>query len=116
MLVRDIGDNQLAHAYGILFQQIYPAGGEDRADWGIGRSVIEIGGSTTAHAHDEHEIFIVTAGIGRIDVDGESREVRVGEAVLVPIGSRHQITNVSTDQRLEFLNVYWPESFGPIDL
>lgn len=116
MLVRSLGEDQLAPAYGILFQQLYPAGGEDLADWGIGRSVVEVGGSTEAHAHEEHEIFIFTAGIARVAVDGETREVRAGEAVLVPIGSRHQITNVSADRRLEFFNVYWPASFGPIDL
>jgi mannose-6-phosphate isomerase-like protein (cupin superfamily) len=116
MLVRTLGEAELSPAYGILFQQLYPAGGEDLADWGIGRSVVEPGGSTEAHAHDEHEIFIVTTGVARIAVDGETRQVPAGEAVLVPIGAHHQITNASTDRRLEFLNVYWPASFGAIDL
>lgn len=115
MLVRDLGEDQLAPAYGILFQQIYPRGGEDLADWGIGRSVVEAGGSTEAHAHEEHEIFLFTAGVARVRVDDETREVRAGQAVLVPIGSHHEITNAGAD-RLEFLNVYWPASFGPVDL
>jgi mannose-6-phosphate isomerase-like protein (cupin superfamily) len=116
MLVRTLGEAELGPAYGILFQQLYPAGGEDLADWGIGRSVVEVGGSTEAHAHDEHEIFILIAGEARVEVDGEVRPARAGEAVLVPIGAHHQLTNASAVQRLEFFNVYWPASFGPIDL
>jgi mannose-6-phosphate isomerase-like protein (cupin superfamily) len=116
MRVRTLGEAELGPAYGILFQQLYPAGGEDLADWGIGRSVVEVGGSTEAHAHDEHELFILTAGTARVDVDDETRQVGAGEAVLVPIGAHHQLTNVSATRRLEFFNVYWPASFGAIDL
>jgi mannose-6-phosphate isomerase-like protein (cupin superfamily) len=116
VIVRELGEAELVPAYGILFQQIYPDGGEELADWGVGRAVVEPGGATEAHAHEEHEIFVITAGQGVMTIDDEQRPVRSGQAVLIPVGSRHHLTNASASTRLEFLNVYWPAAMGPIDL
>jgi mannose-6-phosphate isomerase-like protein (cupin superfamily) len=115
MLLRDIGEDQLRPAYGILFQQIYPHGGEDLADWGIGRSVIEPGGGTEPHSHDEHELFIILSGSGVMTIEDERQPVGAGQAVLIPRGSRHDLASTSSE-RLVFLNVYWPEPLGSVDL
>lgn len=116
MLIRQLDDAQLVPAYNILFQQIYPNAGEDAADWGVGRSVVEPSGRTEAHSHDEHELFIVLEGGAVITLDGEREEIGCGQAVLVPAGAHHQLVNRSSQDRLVFLNVYWPPSMGPVDL
>ena len=116
MHVRSVGDEMLGRAGGFLFQQIYPAGGEDLVDWGVGRSVVEPGGGTTPHRHEENEMFLVSSGTARVEVGGEVRDVSAGEVLLVPFGSQHRITNASADERLVFLNVYWPESMARVEL
>jgi mannose-6-phosphate isomerase-like protein (cupin superfamily) len=116
MFVRRIGDAELTRVAGFPFQQIYPAGGEDLTDWGVGRTVLETGESTLVHAHEENEMFLFTAGTARFEVDGEFRDVSAGEVVLVPHGSPHQISNIDPAGRVEFFNVYWPASFGRIEL
>jgi mannose-6-phosphate isomerase-like protein (cupin superfamily) len=116
MLLRDLGDDRLEPAYGILFQQIYPHGGEDLADWGIGRSVIEPGGGTARHAHDEHELFIILSGSGVMTIEDDQQPVGAGQGVLIPQGSRHDLANASPSERLVFLNVYWPERLGSVHL
>jgi mannose-6-phosphate isomerase-like protein (cupin superfamily) len=115
MLLRDLGEDQLLPAYGILFQQIYPQGGEDLADWGIGRSVVEPGGGTEPHSHDEHELFVILSGSGVMTIEDEQRPVGAGQAVLIPRNSRHDLASDSSE-RLVFLNVYWPEQLGSVDL
>jgi mannose-6-phosphate isomerase-like protein (cupin superfamily) len=115
MLLRDLGEDQLLPAYGILFQQIYPHGGEDLADWGIGRSVVEPGGGTEPHSHDEHELFVILSGSGVMTIEDEQRPVGAGQAVLIPRNSHHDLASTSSE-RLVFLNVYWPEQLGSVDL
>jgi quercetin dioxygenase-like cupin family protein len=47
---------------------------------------------TQRHYHAEtEEIYLVTAGGGTLEVDGESREVRAGDAVLIPPGAWHEL-------------------------
>lgn len=116
MLIRQLGEEHLVPAYNILFQQIYPNAGEDAADWGVGRSVVEPLGSTEAHSHIEHELFIVVEGRGVITMDDETQKIAPGQAVLVPAGAHHQIVNRSTLDRLVYLNVYWPPEMGSVDL
>jgi mannose-6-phosphate isomerase-like protein (cupin superfamily) len=116
MIIRDVNDAQLVADYGVLCQQIYPNAGEDFADWGVGRVVVEPGTSTDPHSHDEHEIFIVTRGTGTIAVAGEECHLTAGQAVLIPAGSTHTFANQEAERRLEFFNVYWPPCYGAIDL
>ncbi|WP_158885958.1 cupin domain-containing protein [Amycolatopsis anabasis] len=116
MLIRDVSDQQLVPAYGIQFQQIYPHAGEDAADWGVGRCVVEPSRQTEPHSHVEHEMFVIVEGAGVITIDDEEQEVGRGQAVLIPAGARHTFANRSTHDRLVFLNVYWPPSLGPVDL
>jgi mannose-6-phosphate isomerase-like protein (cupin superfamily) len=115
MLLRDLGEDQLLPAYGILFQQIYPNGGEDLADWGVGRSVIEPGGGTQPHSHEEHELFVILSGGGVMTIEGERQPIGAGQAVLIPRGSLHDLACTSSE-RLVFLNVYWPDRLGSVDL
>lgn len=61
------------------------------------------GDTTTRHYHREsEEIYYLLMGSGRMDLDGEVRDVRVGDAVLIPPGAWHQITNTGTET-LRFL-------------
>jgi mannose-6-phosphate isomerase-like protein (cupin superfamily) len=116
MIVREVTDTALVPAYGTLVQQIYPDGGEDLADWGVGRAVVEPHTRTASHAHDEHELFIVTRGSGTMTIGDEKACVRAGQAVLIPAGSPHTFANDESRTRLEFFNVYWPPSYGAIEL
>ena len=50
------------------------------------------GGATQRHYHARsEEIYFILEGAGTIEVDGERRRVRAGDAVLIPPGARHTI-------------------------
>ena len=51
------------------------------------------GQATTRHYHAAtEEIYFLLDGRGRMELDGEEREVEPGDAVLIPPGAWHQIT------------------------
>src|SRR5262245_21832146 len=58
---------------------------------------LPVGGSTQEHYHAKaEEIYFITAGTGRMRIEGEEREVRVGDAIAIPPGQRHKLWNTGT--------------------
>ena len=61
------------------------------------------GAATTRHYHREsEEIYYLLEGSARMDLDGDTRDVTVGDAILIPPGAWHEITNTGP-QTLRFL-------------
>lgn len=59
----------------------------------LAEATIPAGGSTQRHWHkDSEEFYFVLEGTGRMEIDGETREVGPGDAILIPAGAWHQIT------------------------
>ena len=64
---------------------------------------LPIGGCTAAHHHVKtEEIYYILEGQGRMQVGDESRDVGPGDAIAIPPGAFHQISNTS-DATLKFL-------------
>jgi mannose-6-phosphate isomerase-like protein (cupin superfamily) len=42
--------------------------------------------------HSDDEVYIVLEGSGRLEVEGEARDLREGDAVFVPAGADHRFT------------------------
>ena len=63
---------------------------------------VEPGGYTPHHSHDyEHEVFIVE-GSGRIEQDGEFKDIRAGDVVFVQPNKIHQFINTG-ESPMKFL-------------
>ncbi|MGD0745927.1 MAG: cupin domain-containing protein [Verrucomicrobiota bacterium] len=59
---------------------------------------IPAGASTQEHYHVRaEEVYYLTHGTGRIRIDGETRDVRAGDAVAIPPGSRHKLWNTGVE-------------------
>jgi mannose-6-phosphate isomerase-like protein (cupin superfamily) len=59
---------------------------------------LPVGGSTQEHYHpNTEEIYCITAGQGRMRIESEWREVKVGDAIAIPPGQKHKIWNTGTD-------------------
>ncbi len=64
---------------------------------------IPSGGSTQRHYHrDSEEFYYISSGSGLMEIDGESREIGVGDAILIPPGAWHGIT-ATTDLSISLL-------------
>jgi mannose-6-phosphate isomerase-like protein (cupin superfamily) len=69
----------------------------------LAEATLEPGQATERHYHGEaEEIYYVVEGTGELELDGERRQVTVGDAVLIPPGARHQI-RADASGRLRFL-------------
>ena len=61
------------------------------------------GAATAPHFHPAaEEIYYLLEGRGRMQIEGEVREVGPGDAVAIPPGARHQIATIG-QQSLRFL-------------
>jgi quercetin dioxygenase-like cupin family protein len=58
----------------------------------LAEATLEPGQATQRHYHARaEEIYLVTEGGGVLEVDGVVRDVREGDAVLIPPGARHEL-------------------------
>ncbi len=59
---------------------------------------VPVGGSTQEHYHARtEEIYFITAGQGRIRIATETTEVKAGDAIAIPPGSKHKLWNTGTE-------------------
>ncbi|MCA9105718.1 MAG: cupin domain-containing protein [Pirellulaceae bacterium] len=55
---------------------------------------IPVGQATTAHHHRRtEEIYYVVEGSGLMEIDDQARAVRPGDAIAIPPGTTHRLTN-----------------------
>jgi len=65
------------------------------------------GGQVPWHDQESEEVYFVISGRGEMCIGDERRELRDGQAVNIPPGSFHQITNIG-DAPLTMLYCYGP--------
>lgn len=59
---------------------------------------LPVGASTQEHYHPKaEEIYYITHGKGRIKIENETREVKVGDAIAIPPGARHKLWNTGDE-------------------
>ena len=59
---------------------------------------LPVGGSTQEHYHPRaEEVYYITHGTGKMRIEGETREVRVGDAIAIPPGQKHKIWNTGRE-------------------
>ncbi len=59
---------------------------------------LPVGGATQEHYHVRtEEIYYITNGTGRIRINGEARDVKVGDAIAIPPGQKHKLWNTGNE-------------------
>lgn len=68
----------------------------------LAEASLPVGSATERHYHKlSEEFYFMQEGTGKMEIDGEEREVGPGDCVLIPPGAWHQIT--ATREPLRFL-------------
>jgi mannose-6-phosphate isomerase-like protein (cupin superfamily) len=63
----------------------------------LAEATIGPGLSTQRHRHARtEEIYYVVQGVGKMEIDGECKEVGVGDAILIPPGAAHKLSCLGT--------------------
>ncbi len=67
----------------------------------LAEAILGPGQATKRHYHREsEEIYFLLEGVGLMEVDGATRQVGPGDAVLVPAGARHTLRAGDAGARL----------------
>ncbi len=70
------------------------------------------GGQVPWHNQDQEEVYFVIDGVGEMCLGSERQTMSVGQAVFIPPGVFHQLTNIG-DQPLHMVYIYGPA--GDVD-
>ncbi|MGC3968362.1 MAG: cupin domain-containing protein [Pirellulales bacterium] len=88
---------------GSEIRELLNAGNSAIRNQSLAEARLPPGGQTTRHFHPRtEEIYYILVGTARMEIAGEVRELRPGDAVAIPPGLPHQITN-SGQETLTFL-------------
>jgi mannose-6-phosphate isomerase-like protein (cupin superfamily) len=61
----------------------------------LAEATVPVGGATTEHYHRlSEELYLVSAGEGRLVIDDEEGILVAGDCALIPPGARHKLFNV----------------------
>jgi mannose-6-phosphate isomerase-like protein (cupin superfamily) len=64
---------------------------------------LPVGAATQEHFHPKaEEIYYITHGTGRMRIEGETRDIRTGDAIAIPPGLKHKLWNTG-DETLRLL-------------
>jgi mannose-6-phosphate isomerase-like protein (cupin superfamily) len=64
----------------------------------LAEATVPVGAQTQAHYHRaSEELYLFTAGSGRIRVGDEERAVTAGDCVVLPPGTEHKLWNTGTE-------------------
>lgn len=94
MIVRQI-EEQISFTTkdGSTIREILNAGNAPVRNQSLAEARLPAGISTTRHFHKlSEEIYFILEGSALVEVNGQTREVGVGDAILIPPGSWHTIT------------------------
>ena len=59
---------------------------------------LSVGASTQEHFHPKaEEIYYITHGTGRMRIEGETRDVKTGDAIAIPPGRKHKLWNTGKE-------------------
>jgi mannose-6-phosphate isomerase-like protein (cupin superfamily) len=68
------------------------------ANQSLAEARVPVGGATDEHYHPKtEEIYYITHGKGRMRIEEEEREVRVGDAIAILPGMKHKIWNTGEE-------------------
>lgn len=64
----------------------------------LAEATVPPGGATAEHYHRlTEELYLITAGRGRLRIGSEEREVAAGDCAVIPPGERHKIWNTGDE-------------------
>lgn len=101
----------IAHGYGIDYKLL-----KGQADYDpqvsnfcmkgmlyLAYAMLQPGKSYEPHSHSDHEeVYFIISGQGKMRINEETRQIRDGDAIYIPLGATHSISNTG-DEFLVFL-------------
>ena len=100
-------DMVFEEAYNVSGRRIFPWNEAVKEPfWGGAWVDVAPGETSTAHSHDENEMFFITEGSGVMRIGDEKRRVNAGDTVFITPFKDHDLTNDGTT-RIRFVTIWW---------
>jgi mannose-6-phosphate isomerase-like protein (cupin superfamily) len=100
-------DMEFEKQYNVAGRRIFPwAEAVPEPFWGGAWVDVAPGETSTAHSHDENEMFFIVEGTGIMRQGDEKRRVSAGDTVFITPDVDHDLTN-DQDSRLRFITIWW---------
>ncbi|MBA2348201.1 MAG: cupin domain-containing protein [Solirubrobacterales bacterium] len=65
----------------------------------LAEATLPVAGATTAHYHRlAEELYVITAGTGRMRLADEECDVALGDCVIIPPGVEHKLVNTGQEE------------------
>jgi mannose-6-phosphate isomerase-like protein (cupin superfamily) len=61
-----------------------------------------------AEVHDLDQFIRIEEGKGKVVLDGEETEVEDDFAIVIPAGTKHNVVNTSSDEKMKLYTIYSP--------
>jgi mannose-6-phosphate isomerase len=88
----------------------------DESTYKLKRIEVDPGGRLSyQYHHKRSEAWTIVEGMGRITLDGDVKDYKKGETILIPQGVKHRIENKG-DKKLVFIEVQTGSYFGEDDI
>jgi methionyl-tRNA synthetase len=109
MIIEKAKDQKYQPGYGILMSA--PDFQERLAQSVVGAAYGTISpmGETTAHRHDEYELFVILSGVGLIRIGDRDEEVGPGDTILMEPFDLHSLRCCGADE-VSFFTMFWREA------
>ncbi|MEU8001121.1 cupin domain-containing protein [Catellatospora sp. NPDC049111] len=72
----------------------------------LNTATVVVGAELPLHSHSQHEIWVITAGSGRLDRGTETFDIGEGDVILFESQTQHHLTNTGQVD-LQLVSVYW---------
>lgn len=79
-----------------LRELLHPAKAALDLRYSLAHAAVRPGQTTWLHSLRTSEVYYILGGAGIMRIDGETRDVRPGDAIYIPPGAKQQITNSGT--------------------
>ncbi|MBV8827418.1 MAG: cupin domain-containing protein [Hyphomicrobiales bacterium] len=103
-----------SNEYGALCRRLIPKPWASAAPFGAMWCELGPGASSTAHSHEDDEIFIGWRGSAWLRVGHQEVPLREGDMVHVAAGEEHELRNMSGEQPFVCLSCYWVDAGGEV--
>lgn len=100
MIIQSLDDAPaFTTADGSTIRELLNAGNSPLRNQSLAQATLAPGQSTARHFHPRaEEIYLIQSGTAQMEIEGETRGVKAGDAVAIPNGARHCITNTGADE------------------
>jgi mannose-6-phosphate isomerase-like protein (cupin superfamily) len=59
---------------------------------------VEPNGMQFLHSHEQEQCYYITSGHGKMFIDDQIQDVKMGDAIFIPSNSTHGIENIGDNQ------------------